>query len=286
MRGSTAWLAVAVLAAGATVLFLAHTAGDDLLSLFHRRWRRYKDFVAVELSALYLPFSASGFALRHALFFAATFAVGVWSNSWPLLLLLLTAGAAAPLAWLKRERRRRQAALEAQLDTTLQSLASTILVTQNLEDAFQTIATQFDPPVSQEADVLVKELRLGTSVDEALRHLGERCRSRSVDAVVTALTVGRQTGGELPKVLETTAKVLRETRRVEGVMESKTSEGKAQALVMGVVPIVFAVMLQVIDPSWMYPLFHDPIGWAVLALAGLLEIAGVLLVRKFSTVDV
>ena len=103
---------------------------------------------------------------------------------------------------------------------------------------------------------------------------------------MTALTVGRQTGGELPKVLETTASVLRETMRVEGVMESKTSEGKAQVVVMGLLPFVFGGALQVIDPEWMRPLFKDPIGWAIILFACFLEFVGVALVRKFTRIDV
>jgi tight adherence protein B len=123
-------------------------------------------------------------------------------------------------------------------------------------------------------------------MDEALRDLAQRCQSRNVDAIVTALTVGRQTGGELPKVLETTAGVLRETMRVEGVMEAKTSEGKAQVVVMGMLPFLFGGALQVIDPEWMRPLFKDPIGWGILFLACLLEFFGVMMVRKLSTIDV
>ena len=155
---------------------------------------------------------------------------------------------------MEREKSQRRKALNDQLDATLQSMANTILVTQNLEDAFATIAQHFDPPISQEADIVVKQVRLGTPMDEALRELATRCHSRNVDAIVTALTVGRQTGGELPKVLETTAGVLRETMRVEGVMASKTSEGKAQVVVMGMLPFVFGGALQVIDPEWMQPL--------------------------------
>jgi tight adherence protein B len=165
-------------------------------------------------------------------------------------------------------------------------MANTILVTQNLEDAFATIAQHFDPPIAQEADVLVKQVRLGTPMDEALHDLADRCQSRNVDAIVTALTVGRQTGGELPKVLETTASVLRETTRVEGVMESKTSEGKAQIVVMGLLPFVFGGALQVIDPEWMQPLFKDPIGWAIILVACALEFIGLAMVRKLTRIDV
>ena len=191
-----------------------------------------------------------------------------------------------PVMWLERERRSASKALEEQLDSTLQSMANTILVTQNLEDAFATIAQHFDPPISQEADILVKQVRLGTPMDEALRDLAERCQSRNVDAIVTALTVGRQTGGELPKVLETTAGVLRETMRVEGVMEAKTSEGKAQVVVMGLLPFVFGGALQVIDPEWMQPLFtrSDRLGAPVLAC--LLECVGARAGAQADAIDV
>jgi tight adherence protein B len=74
--------------------------------------------------------------------------------------------------------------------------------------------------------------------------------------------------------------------RVEGVMEAKTSEGKAQVVVMGLLPFVFGGALQVIDPEWMQPLFHDPIGWGILSICCLLEFVGVMMVRKLSTIDV
>src|SRR5262249_10174525 len=140
--------------------------------------------------------------------------------------------------------------------------------------------------IRQEADVLVKQVRLGTPMDEALRQLAQRCQSRPVDAIVTALTVGRQTGGELPKVLETTASVLRETMRVEGVMAAKTSEGKAQVVVMGMLPFLFGGALQIIDPEWMRPLFTDPIGWGVLTLACVLEAVGLVFVRRLTRINV
>ena len=148
--------------------------------------------------------------------------------------------------------------------STLQSIANTILVTQNLEDAFATIAQHFDPPISQEADIAGQA--------GAARHADGRGAARPGAALPERATStpssprspsGAQTGGELPKVLETTAGVLRETMRVEGVMEAKTSEGKAQVRGHGHA----AVRLRRraagrSTPEWMEPLFHDPIGWA------------------------
>jgi tight adherence protein B len=280
------WLALALLA-GAVAAFIGAIYGWGPASAWLlERWRTYETWANTKLRALYSPLRAKDFALRHAGVAVGGLLFGVALGSWFFGATMGFFCAYLPVLWLERQERNRRKAMEEQLDSTLQSLANTILVTQNLEDAFDTIARHFDPPISQEADVLVKQVRLGTPMDEALREFAGRCRSRNVDAIVTALTVGRQTGGELPKVLENTAGVLRETMRVEGVMEAKTSEGKAQVVVMGMLPFVFGGALQVIDPEWMEPLFHDPIGWGILSFACLLEFVGVMMVRKLSTIDV
>ncbi len=278
----------AIIALGTVAAFvIAWTLWDGIVSEAGKKWRQYEAWANSNLRALYSPMRAKQFALRHAAAAACgLLGGGVILGSWTYGVILAVFLGYLPVVWIERERTRRKRALENQLDSTLQSMANTILVTQNLEDAFATIAQHFDPPMSQEADVLVKQVRLGTPMDEALRDLALRCQSRNIDAVVTALTVGRQTGGELPKVLETIAEVLRETMRVEGVMEAKTSEGKAQVVVMGMLPFLFGGALQIIDPEWMRPVFNDPIGWAVLSFACLLEVVGVLMVRKLSAIDV
>jgi tight adherence protein B len=287
IRMSTVMLATAIVAGTLAVMVAVLYGYTPFVRGVRDKWRAYEKWANDNLRALYSPLRARDFALRHAgVILAGVLIGGVAMGSWLYGVILAAFASYLPVVWLERERSKRRKALNEQLDATLQSMANTILVTQNLEDAFATIAQHFDPPISQEADIVVKQVRLGTPMDEALRDFATRCQSRNVDAIVTALTVGRQTGGELPKVLETTAGVLRETMRVEGVMESKTSEGKAQVVVMGLLPFVFGGALQVIDPEWMRPLFKDPIGWAILLVVCFLEVIGVALVRKFTRIDV
>ncbi|HEX9101913.1 MAG TPA: type II secretion system F family protein [Polyangia bacterium] len=284
---STIMLFVGVAAGTMAVLVGVLNGWTPFWALWKDKWRAYEKWANDELRSLYSPLRARDFALRHAgVILAGLLVGGVLMGSWLYGVILAAFFGYIPVFWMEREKTKRRKALNEQLDATLQSMANTILVTQNLEDAFATIAQHFDPPISQEADIVVKQVRLGTPMDEALRDFAGRCHSRNVDAIVTALTVGRQTGGELPKVLETTAGVLRETMRVEGVMESKTSEGKAQVVVMGLLPFVFGGALQIIDPEWMQPLFKDPIGWAIILFACLLEAVGIALVRKFTRIDV
>jgi tight adherence protein B len=287
LKLSSLWLVLGVGAGTLAVLVGVLQGWTPFMQMLRDKWRAYEKWANDNLRALYSPMRAKDFLVRHIGATLAGFLIGgVLAGSWLYGVILAAFFGYMPVMWMEREKSKRRKALNDQLDSTLQSMANTILVTQNLEDAFATIAQHFDPPISQEADILVKQVRLGTPMDEALRDFSERCQSRNVDAIVTALTVGRQTGGELPKVLETTAGVLRETMRVEGVMDSKTSEGKAQVVVMGMLPFVFGGALQIIDPEWMQPLFKDPIGWAILVFACFLEAVGIALVRKLTRIDV
>lgn len=283
---SSLQLLLVLLLAGAAVMTIVITLWDPISRFSQARLGAYLERLDDQLKALFKPFRGRDFAIRQAGLMGFGIVIGLALGS-----IFFSIGLAvfffyAPIVWLEREKTARRKALEAQLDATLQSLANTILVTQNLDDAFSTIAEHFDPPISQEADILVKQVRLGTPMEQALQDFAVRCGSRNVDALITALTVGRQTGGELPKVLETTASVMRETMRVEGVMEAKTSEGKAQMWVMSMLPFLFGGALQIVDPDWMAPLFKDPIGWVVLGVAGTMWLVGVALTRRVTQMEV
>lgn len=279
-------LPIVLLLAAASVITTVIVLWEPIEHAVNTWLASYLEHLDNELKALFKPFRGRDFAIRQVVLAVGGLVIGLMLGSIFFGIVLAIFLGYVPIVWIEREKTSRRKALEAQLDATLQSLANTILVTQNLDDAFSTVAEHFDPPISQEADILVKQVRLGTPMEQALQDFAVRCGSRNVDALITALTVGRQTGGELPKVLETTASVMRETMRVEGVMEAKTSEGKAQMWVMSMLPFLFGGALQIVDPDWMAPLFKDPIGWVVLGVAGSMWLVGVALTRRVTQMEV
>lgn len=283
---ATSYLLLASALAAFTVAVGVVTLWEPVGKASRERLDKYLEFLDTELKALFKPYRGAEFLRAQVLLSVGGMLLGMLLGAWLYGVVLAIFLGYIPLVWLERQKLERRRALELQLDATLQSLANTIMVTQNLDDAFSTIAEHFDPPISQEADILVKQVRLGTPMEQALQDFAVRCGSRNVDALITALTVGRQTGGQLPKVLETTAGVMRETMRVEGMMEAKTSEGKAQMWVMSILPFLFGGALQIADPEWMQPLFKDPIGWVVLGVAGAMWLVGVFLTRRVTQMEV
>lgn len=188
--------------------------------------------------------------------------------------------------WVRYRQAKRKAALEGQIDVSLRSIAQTLKATSSLIDAFETVATEVSAPMAEELALVVAEHRLGASFDEALCRMAQRVNSRNLNAVVMALTIGRQTGGNLPQILHQVAATLRERMRLEVFIEAKTAEGKAQAWIMGAMPLVLGTLVYWVEPSFLRPLFVDPLGWAILLVIVLLMVGGVHCVRKVSTVDV
>jgi tight adherence protein B len=140
--------------------------------------------------------------------------------------------------------------------------------------------------LSQELDVLAKEYDLGTPLDEALENLSERVGSRTLAATVQVLKIARRSGGNLATMLESSAAALREFARLEGVVRTKTAEGKAQVLVIGLVPLPMVLGINSLDAHFFEPLFGSLLGQLMISAALILWFAAVLLSRKILDVDI
>jgi tight adherence protein B len=191
----------------------------------------------------------------------------------------------APYFVLRWLRKRRILRIEAQLDGWLLILANLLKTTGGLGDALAYSADLVRAPLRQELDQVLKEIRLGATVDDALRQVAERVKSPILAAVVTLLLVGRRTGGELPGLLETAASALREMARLEGVIRTKTAEGRIQTIVLGVAPWAIYFGFQLLDPHYFDPLYESFVGWIVLGSAIFLWGLALYAARKILRVD-
>lgn len=182
-------------------------------------------------------------------------------------------------------RKKRIEKIEAQLDGWLLVLANMLKTTGGLGDALAGSAELVRPPLRQELDHVLKEVRLGATVEDALRMMAERVKSGTLAAVVTVLLIGRRTGGELPGLLETAAGALREMARLEGVIKTKTADGRMQAIVLGIAPFAAVFAFRAIDEHFFDPLLGNVIGYCIIGGAILLWILAILAARKILRVD-
>ena len=226
------------------------------------------------------------FALNLSLMLLVGAATWLLSGSVVTAVVALIAAAFLPRQALRYLRRKRLDLLEQQLPDALLTLAGGMKAGVSLTQAIQQLSAESRPPVSQEFDMVLREQRLGVSLDDALENLGRRVPLQSITLTVSAMRIASETGGQLAETLERASQTLRTKLAMEGKIRALTSQGKLQAMVVGALPLFLLFVLNKMEPEAMGLMFTTPMGYATLAVIVLLEVFGVLIIRKIVDIDV
>ena len=204
----------------------------------------------------------------------------------PLLISLAIPVLVTPALRLLRLRKRRSAACDSQAGQFCLALANLLRTIPNIQTALDASVLATKAPLSAEIRLALAEVALGNPLDVALLNAAARTKSRSFDAGVSALLVGYQVGGNVPKLLETTSATLREMDRLDGVVRSKTAEGRAQLGVLAVLPAAILFSFNLASPGYFAPLQEQWVGRIVLAAATVLWLSSLFLAKAILVVDI
>ena len=194
--------------------------------------------------------------------------------------------ALGPSYQIKKMRKKRIAKIDEQLDGFMNGLANALKSIPSISSAFVSVQPVLQAPIRDEVELAIKEMRVGSTLDQALLNMSARVGSRNLDSAFSAILVGRQIGGNLPQILETTANTLREMGRLEGVIRSKTAEGKAQLWVLAFTPFMMIITLNTFSPGYFDALQESIFGYLVAIVAGLFWLGSLLVARKVLAVDI
>jgi tight adherence protein B len=203
----------------------------------------------------------------------------------PLLVLALPVIAFAPVTVLEHMRKRRVQKIEQVLDGFVLALANALRATPSAGKALATIQGVTPAPLDREIELVLREMRVGSTLEQALANLSARVRSFQLDAAMSGLLIGRQTGGNVPEILDSAAQTLREMARLQGVLRAKTAEGRAQANLLAVFPLGLLLAFDTASPGYFKPLTESASGMIVSLVAVGMWLTSVLLMRKIMEVE-
>ncbi|MBI2396055.1 MAG: type II secretion system F family protein [Deltaproteobacteria bacterium] len=276
------WIGAGAILVALTVA--TYAVVSDPAGLPRRYWGRYVAFLGRQLRRMFIfsPPETIAYAQLAGIFLF--FALGLLADlpAWWAFAGVVIVG---PAFWIEKMRQKRIEAIEEQIDGFILALANALKSTPSIGDAFKSVATVIPDPLKQEVQLANKEMRVGSTLDQALLLMASRVGSRQLDTALSAVLVGRQVGGNLPKILDTIASSLREMKRLEGVVRTKTAEGKMQLWVLAIFPFGLMFMINAVSPGYFSPLTESFIGYVLVVLASLFWIGSLVLARKILAVD-
>ena len=217
---------------------------------------------------------------------AATVAAYTLSKRVDIAWVALLVGFLLPYSYASFRRNKRFEKFEELFPEAIDTLARAVRAGHAFTTALEMISGEVAEPVSGEFRQLYEEQKFGMPVRDALINLTDRMPLVDVKFFVTAVTLQRETGGNLAEILDNLSYVIRERFKIQRQVRVYTAQGRlTMALLMGMPPIIVTVML-LLNPSFIRPLFSDPIGHALLVIGITLQTVGYFVIRKIIRIQV
>jgi tight adherence protein B len=185
-----------------------------------------------------------------------------------------------------RLRQRRLRKFDEQLPDALMMLSGGMRAGVGLSSAIGQLVLEAPAPLGQEFSLLLREQRLGVTLEQSLNSLARRMPTQTTVLVVSAMRIASETGGGLAETLERTAHTIRSRLQMEAKIVALTAQGKLQAWVVGLLPVGLGLVLSKMEPEAMGMLWHTRIGWLTLMVLVVFEFMGVYVIRKIIAIDV
>jgi len=202
------------------------------------------------------------------------------------ILLAAIAGYLLPGVYVKYRVGRRLRAFNNQLGDTLTLLSNALKAGYSFAQAIDTVAKNAVPPIAEEFARAVREMNLGGSPDEALSNITKRIASADFDLVATAYSIHRTVGGNLAEILDNIAYTIRERVRIKGEIATLTAQARASGTLITFLPIVLAVFMYFVTPTYFRPMFENFIGWILIAIGIFMIFVGNLIIRRVVAIEV
>jgi tight adherence protein B len=202
-----------------------------------------------------------------------------------LAVLALAAGGSAPFVYVLRKRRARLEKFEEQLPDAVDVMKRALRAGHPFSTCIKLVSEDMDEPISREFEQTFADINYGNDVRRALLGMLLRVPSSNLMAVVTAVLIQKETGGNLAEIFERISQVIRNRFRFGRRVKTLSAEGRLSAWILTLVPIILFGVLWITTPAYLPPLLEHPTGQKMIVFAVVMMVVAVFWMRKIIRID-
>jgi tight adherence protein B len=260
-----------------TATLLERAFADDRRALEHsRRWMALVQEVELAGIALSLK-QLVGLTLLGTVVLGWLLASATASPLAVVLALCVPVGVRVAIhAQVQRQRR----AFDEQLPDNLQVIAAAMRAGHTFVGALAIVAEDAPEPSRRELRRVLADEQLGVPLTDALNSVTERMNSRDFEHVALVAALQRETGGNTAEVIDTVTETIRERLDLRRLVRTLTAQGRLSAWIVSALPVVLLVLISLINPHYVHPLFHRTAGVIGLGIGAVMVLSGFLVMRR------
>ncbi len=158
---------------------------------------------------------------------------------------------------------------------------------QTLPQSVEYLSRECPSPLREEFGRMSREMELGASAEQALSRMGNHYPEfAEFQSLLDSYRVSRRTGANLTRLLQVLLEGMEEKNRILRKLDSMTAQARFSGLLMGILPFALGFVFFLLDPSLLTPLVTEPMGWALLGIAFVLETTGFLVIRQMLRLEI
>ena len=256
-------------------------------------WERYLEKLPrMEALAAFIEQSGSKqLAYRVVLLsigLAAVAAVFTWSllRVWHAPIIAAGIAAYVPFMRIATKRKNRMALFEEQLPDAIETMTRALRAGHPFPAALKMIGDEFDDPIAGEFELTFGDINYGNDVRRAMLGLLSRIPTVTVMALVTAVLVQKESGGNLAEILERISAVIRGRFRLYRKIKTLSAEGRMSAWVLAMVPLGLFVVLMITTPDYLPSLVDDERGLKMIMASIVSATIGIYWIRNILRIEV
>lgn len=180
---------------------------------------------------------------------------------------------------------KRAVAMREQIPNALRCMGTCFRSGLSLPQTLQQTARECGGALGPLFGIAARRLKMGATPAEALSIMRSDEEVPELSFVAVALDVQHQSGGSIAPVLETARESVISELDLTRSLRVQTAQAKLSASIVTVMPFLLVALFSLVSPDFLQPFFTSAAGLALLALALVMQLAGVLAVRRMLHVD-
>jgi len=195
-------------------------------------------------------------------------------------------GAAIPTVKVWMTKRDRMEKFEEQLPDAIDSMRRALKAGHPFSAALKLVAEDMEDPVAREFELTFADINYGNDLRRAMLGLLQRVPSLTVMALVTAVLVQKETGGNLAEILEQIANVIRGRFKFYRRVKTLSAEGRLSGWILALIPFMLFAVLTVTTPSYLPVLLESETGRQMIMGGAITGFIGIFWIRRIIQISV
>ena len=142
------------------------------------------------------------------------------------------------------------------------------------------VSDEIEGPLQVEFSKMHRDLSYGLDLETVFERFSERVKLNEVKYITASLSILNKTGGNIVKVFSSIEKTVFNDRKLKEELNNLSASAKLLYHVLTIMPIVFVIVIYLLDPTYFIPLFKSSLGITILIMIGIIYVLYIIMVKR------